>query len=147
MRTAYTVRREEERTGGDVETAVEELRVEFGHRDGGGRDGVGAVIGLLLYAGHVRNGALVEFANGRIVENVTALNLTLDLVGSTVARVDAHDIGQTLGVDNALGQRYGALLKETTDNLFGIGGVSSIGSDRPQSRGARQQHRPTQCQR
>mmetsp|Transcript_6597 Transcript_6597/g.18482 ORF Transcript_6597/g.18482 Transcript_6597/m.18482 type:complete len:242 (-) Transcript_6597:229-954(-) len=108
-------------TGGNVPLAVPQFGIEFGHHLIVARDGVTTVVLLLRYAGHVAHGALVKFSDNVILPEVTAFNLTINFVGSAVARVDANDIGQATWVGNAFGEGQLALLKQARDNVQRIG--------------------------
>lgn len=111
----------------DVPPAVPQLGIELGHDLVARRDGIAPVVLLLRDAVHVGHGALVELPDDLVLEDVAALDLAARLVGGVVAGVDADDVGQALGVGDALGERDAALLEEAADDLLRRGGVGRPG--------------------
>jgi hypothetical protein len=79
-------------------------------------DGLGTVVLTLGHTVHVADGAFVQFSNHIVFENDATLDLTAHLIRLAIARVDANDIGQTLWIGNAFGQRQLALVQQTRAN-------------------------------
>ena len=71
----------------------------------------------------------IEFTHNFIFKIITTLDLTSNFIGTSSTGIDAHDIGQTFGIEDAFAQLQGTFLKQTRDNFRGwIGGGGSSGN-------------------
>jgi hypothetical protein len=102
-------------TCGNVESPVEETRVELWHRHTLVGQGITAIVGLLFDAGHVRNDALVKFAHHGIFKVITAFDLTIDIVPT---RVQTDHVREAFGIEHARSQGLGTFLQQTREYFF-----------------------------
>mmetsp|Transcript_26180 Transcript_26180/g.62854 ORF Transcript_26180/g.62854 Transcript_26180/m.62854 type:complete len:389 (+) Transcript_26180:247-1413(+) len=114
--------------GGDVPPSVPQLRVERLNELLLRGDGVRSVVRLLGDARHVRYGALVELSHDVVLEDVTAFDLTSGFVLLAVARVDADDVREAVGIRDALREGKAALFEQARADGRAVGGVG--GRDR-----------------
>jgi len=78
----------------------------------------------LGHASHIAYGALVELPHGFVLEYVTAFDLASRLILFAVAGIDADDVGEAVGIEDAFGEWNGALLEEAEADFGAICGVS-----------------------
>jgi hypothetical protein len=121
--------------GRNVPPSVEQRRVKRWHQSAGGWDGVRPVVSLFGDALHVTHGTLVELSHNVVFKQIATLNLTPSLVGLSVARVDANDVGQTVWIDNALGKGELTFLEQTRGNGTAVCGHGGQWMDSESSRG------------
>mmetsp|Transcript_15942 Transcript_15942/g.30435 ORF Transcript_15942/g.30435 Transcript_15942/m.30435 type:complete len:463 (+) Transcript_15942:127-1515(+) len=110
-------------SGGDVPPSVEQLGIELFDQFLLRRDRIAPVVGSLGHARHVGDGALVEFPHDVVFEYVPAVDLTARFVGFAVAGVDADDVGEAVGVEDAFGKGELAFFEEAEAYGRSVGGV------------------------
>ena len=110
-------------SGRDEPFAIPEFGIEFGNEDFLRWDGVAPIIGFLGDTCHIAYGALVEFADCLVFEDVAAFDLTAGFVFFAIARVDADDVGEAVGVEDAFGEGDAAFVEEAEADGGSVGGV------------------------
>jgi hypothetical protein len=107
----------------NIPPPIPQLGIKTLHQNILRRHGITPIIRLLRNTRHIAHGALVKFTHCLILKHITAFDLTSRLVGLAIARVDADDIGKTVGVQDTFGEGHATLVEEAEADGGSVGGV------------------------